>query len=126
MNTLISKANMLTDLGQLKTLGSANTLTAAGDSSGVTTTDGAGISIIQAGTPLTRLNYFDGKFLRASDLQGEQLLSRAIALSNQAGGAGVVYGLDVTLGSGDQLNLSAGLGIGPGGRGALICRRAPR
>src|SRR5206468_1427963 len=83
----------------------------------VTTADNAGISIIQQGTPLTRLNYFDGKFLRASDLQGEQNYFRElIALSNQAGGAGVVYGLDVTLGSGDQLNVSAGLGIGPGGR----------
>lgn len=83
--------------------------TATGDQSGVT--------LIQPGTPLTRLNYYDGKFLRASDLQGEQAYFRElVSLSNQAGGPGVVYGLDLTLASGDQLNLSAGLGIGPGGR----------
>jgi hypothetical protein len=78
---------------------------------------GDGVPLIQIGTPLTRLNYFDGKFLRASDLQGEQTYFRElIALSNQAVGAGVVYGFDVTLAGGDQLHLSAGLGIGPGGR----------
>ena len=31
-----------------------------------------GITFVPTGTPLTRLNYFDGKFLRAADLTVEQ------------------------------------------------------
>ncbi|HEX5703551.1 MAG TPA: DUF11 domain-containing protein [Pyrinomonadaceae bacterium] len=79
-----------------------------------------GYIVIPQPTPLTRLNYFDGKFLRASDLKAEQdYLRQLVALSNQAGGAGVAYGFDVTLTKdvkGDQLEIGAGLAIDPSGR----------
>lgn len=76
-----------------------------------------GITLIPADSPLTRLNYFDGKFLRAADLTAEQdYLLRLDAAGNRAGGAGVVHGFDVTLGSGDTLSLGAGLAIAPDGK----------
>src|SRR5262249_62039902 len=60
-----------------------------------------GYAVIPAPTPLTFLNYYDGKFLRASDLRQEQLgIQSMIQLSNQTAGApGLAYGFDVTLGS---------------------------
>ena len=80
-----------------------------------------GIVVIPTGTPLTRLNYFDGKFLRASDLKTEQeYLRQLVWQSNQAGGSGVVHGFDLTLGGGDTLNLGAGLAINPDGRVLLL------
>jgi hypothetical protein len=76
-----------------------------------------GYAVIPAPTPLTFLNYYDGKFLRASDLRQEQLgMQSMIELSSQAAGTpGVTYGFDVTS-SGDTLSLGAGLGIDPKGR----------
>jgi hypothetical protein len=80
-----------------------------------------GIVVIPAKSPLTRLNYFDGKFLRASDLKAEQdYLRQLVRLSNQAGGSGVVHGFDLTLGGGDTLDLGPGLGINPDGRVVLL------
>lgn len=80
-----------------------------------------GLVIIPTKTPLTRLNYFDGKFLRASDLKGEQdYLRQLVRQSNQAGGSGVVHGFDLTLGGGDTLDLGPGLGINPDGRVLLL------
>lgn len=80
-----------------------------------------GITVIPAQTPLTRLNYFDGKFLRAQDLQTEQNYLRQLTqLSNQANGFGVVNGFDLALGGGDQLKLGAGLAIDPRGRVLLL------
>ncbi|HEV7797651.1 MAG TPA: DUF11 domain-containing protein, partial [Pyrinomonadaceae bacterium] len=80
-----------------------------------------GFVVIPAATPLTRLNYFDGKFLRASDLKAEQdYLRQLVAQSNQAGGAGVAYGFDLTLGSGDLLDIGQGLAIDPSGRVLLL------
>src|SRR5882724_142500 len=80
-----------------------------------------GLTIIPAQTPLTRLNYFDGKFLRAVDLQTEQNYLRQLTnLSNQANGFGVVNGFNLTLGGGDQLTLGAGLAIDPRGRVLLL------
>ncbi|EAR22000.1 hypothetical protein [Nitrococcus mobilis] len=77
----------------------------------------SGFTVIPSPTALTRLNFFDGKFLRAADLQLEQSALRTlVALSNQAGGAGVVYGFDAELGGGDRLEVSAGLAIDPAGR----------
>jgi hypothetical protein len=74
-------------------------------------------------TPLTRLNYFDGKFLRAADLQAEQeYLRTLVALSNQGGGSGVVHGFDTLLKSGDSLAIGAGLAIDPAGRVLLLPR----
>src|SRR4051794_10152845 len=81
-----------------------------------------GVTVIPQPTPLTRLNYFDGKFLRASDLSAEQLyLRRLIDLSNQAGGPGVAYGYNLSLAAGgDLLNIGPGLAIDPQGRVLLL------
>ncbi|HEX5081241.1 MAG TPA: hypothetical protein VFY40_04285 [Blastocatellia bacterium] len=80
-----------------------------------------GVVVIPAGTPLTRLNYFDGKFLRASDLKTEQeYLRQLVRQSNQAGGPGVVHGYDVTLGDGDTLDIGPGLAIDAQGRALLL------
>jgi uncharacterized repeat protein (TIGR01451 family) len=80
-----------------------------------------GFVVIPAATPLTRLNYFDGKFLRASDLKTEQdYLRQLVRQSNQAGGAGVAHGFDVTLGGGDVLNIRPGLAIDAEGRVLLL------
>ena len=77
-----------------------------------------GYAVIPLPTPLTFLNYYDGKFLQTSDLRQEQLATLSmIQLSNQAAGTpGPSYGFDVTLGSGDKLTLGPGLGIDPQGR----------
>ena len=86
----------------------------------------SGIVIIPAATPLTRLNYFDGKFLRASDLKAEQdYLRQLVRQSNQAGGSGVAHGFDLTLGGGDTLNIAPGLAIDPDGRVLLLPQGAP-
>jgi hypothetical protein len=80
-----------------------------------------GIVVIPTPTPLTRLNYFDGKFLRASDLKAEQdYLRQLVRQSNQAGGAGVAHGFDLTLGGGDRLLIGAGLAIDTDGRVLLL------
>jgi hypothetical protein len=81
-----------------------------------------GVTVIPQPTPLTRLNYFDGKFLRASDLSAEQLyLRRLVQLSNQAGGPGVAYGYNLSLAAGgDTLNVGPGLAIDPQGHVLLL------
>ncbi len=77
----------------------------------------AGIALIPKPTALTRLNYFDGKFLRAADLQSEQEYHRQLQqLATRAGGSGVVHGFDLQALAGDQLELGAGLAIDPEGR----------
>ncbi|GMU59048.1 MAG: hypothetical protein AMXMBFR34_08110 [Myxococcaceae bacterium] len=74
-----------------------------------------GRAVIPAGSPLARLNYYDGKFLRAADMDLEQrYLMSLVALSNQGLGAGVVYGYGTSL-SGEFLELGAGLAIDPQG-----------
>ena len=80
------------------------------------------MTVIPQPTPLTRLNYFDGKFLRASDLSAEQLyLRRLVDLSNQAGGPGVAHGYNLSLAAGgDTLNVCPGLAIDPQGRVLLL------
>ncbi len=82
----------------------------------------AGVTVIPSETLLTRLNYFDGKFLRADDLRAEQQYLRyLVQLSNQAGGHGVAHGYTVTLGGGgDMLNVGPGLAIDPAGRVLLL------
>lgn len=77
-----------------------------------------GYAVIPSPTPLTFLNYYDGKFLRASDLRREQLAMQSmIELSNQAAGTpGPSYGFDITLGSGDTLTLGPGLATDQQGR----------
>jgi hypothetical protein len=77
-----------------------------------------GYAVIPSPTPLTFLNYYDGKFLQASDLRQEQLAMQSmIELSSQAAGTpGPSYGFDLTLGSGDTLTLGAGLATDQHGR----------
>src|SRR5262249_18370680 len=75
-----------------------------------------GVEEVPDSTILTRLNYFDGKFLRADDLRLEQDYVRRVAeLGARAGGSGLVYGFDVTAGSGDQLTIGGGLAFDPAG-----------
>lgn len=77
----------------------------------------AGIALIPKPTDLTRLNYFDGKFLRAADLQAEQEYHRRLQqLAASAGGGGVVHGFDLQLLAGDQIDLGAGLALDAEGR----------
>lgn len=83
--------------------------------------DAGGITLIDPSTPLKRLNYFDGKFLRAGDFDVEQgYLRQLVALSNQGLGSGVVYGYDTTLGSGDTIQIGPGLAIDPSGKVLLM------
>jgi hypothetical protein len=85
----------------------------------------SGLTVVAPGTPLTRLNYYDGKFLRAEDLDVEQAYFRSLTwLSNVAGGSGVVYGFDVEEGSGDTISLSPGLAIDPSGHVLLLPQSA--
>ena len=85
--------------------------------------DVGGITVIDPSTPLRRLNYFDGKFLRADDFKVEQdYLRNLVGLSNQGLGAGLVYGYDTTLGSGDTLQIGPGLAVDPSGKVLLLQR----
>ncbi|MCP3688974.1 MAG: hypothetical protein GY784_11210, partial [Gammaproteobacteria bacterium] len=77
----------------------------------------SGHTVVDKNSPLRRLNYFDGKFLRAPDLILEQqALLNQIRLSNRAGGAGVVHGYDVTRVNGDTLDIGPGLAFDSKGR----------
>ena len=79
-----------------------------------------GQTIVSAESPLTRLNYFDGKFLRADDLRREQTYVRQLVqLSNQGFGAGIVHGMDTVLDSG-SLTIGPGLAVDSTGRTLLI------
>src|SRR5262245_14688983 len=83
--------------------------------------DRGGVTLVDPSTPLKRLNYFDGKLLRATDFDVEQsYLRRLIALSNQGLGPGVVYGYDTTLGGGAQIHIGPGLAIDPSGNVLLL------
>lgn len=74
-----------------------------------------GSTVIPAGSPLARLNYYDGKFLRAADMELEQrYLMSLVALSNQGLGSGVVHGYGTRV-SGEFLELDPGLAIDPQG-----------
>jgi hypothetical protein len=76
-----------------------------------------GVNIIDPSTVLTRLWYFDGKFLRASGFRLDQDYVRSlVALSNQATGHGLVHGFDVRLLTGDRLAVEGGLALAPSGR----------
>ena len=77
----------------------------------------AGFEQIPPKTVLTRLNYYDGKFLRADALRVEQdYLRRLAELGARGGGSGLVYGFDVELGNGEQLTIGGGLGFDAAGR----------
>ncbi len=76
-----------------------------------------GHTVIPSPSRLTRLHYFDGKFLRADDLALEQRYQRLLAaLGNQAGGAaGIAHGYDCAL-EGGLLRLGPGLALDGIGR----------
>ncbi len=84
----------------------------------------AGIDKIPAGTPLTRLNYYDGLFLRAAHLDAEQRYVRALAgFANQGLGPGLVHGFSAELESGgDTLVVRAGLAFDAQGRTLFLPR----
>lgn len=88
------------------------------------TVDEQGQVVLDKSGPLTRLNYFDGKFLRATDLQQEQaaLLSQ-VRLANQAAGGGLIHGFDCTQAGGDSVNISAGLAYDWQGRALLLSQQ---
>jgi len=76
-----------------------------------------GHSVVAEGSLLRRVRFFDGQFLDASKLQLEQqALLNQVHLSNQAGGAGLVYGFHVSRTSGDKILVERGLAIDPQGR----------
>ena len=78
-----------------------------------------GIAFVEQASPLTRLHYFDGKFLRADAFATEQDYHRArVRLANIAGGWGVVNGLEISL-RGAQLAVGAGLAVTPAGNFVL-------
>jgi len=80
-----------------------------------------GQTVVNASSPLTRLNYFDGKFLRADDLQREQqYLRQLVQFSNQGLGAGIVYGLDTALDRQGRLSIGEGLAMDSNGRTLLV------
>lgn len=80
-----------------------------------------GITVIPTRTPLARLNYFDGKFLRASDLSAEQRYLRSLVeLSNRAGGHGIAHGFEVAARAQGELEIAPGLAIDPEGRVLLL------
>jgi hypothetical protein len=84
-----------------------------------------GINVIDPATVLTRLWYFDGKFLRADGFRLDQEYVRSlVALSNQATGHGVVHGFDVDLLGGDELRVEGGLALAPSGRVVYLPRNA--
>src|ERR1700722_10663869 len=100
-------------MGSNGTNGNGSQLLVVGDTGGGTLSDPS--------PPLKRVNYFDGKFLRASDFDVEQgYLRQLVALSNQGLGSGVVYGYDTTLGSGDAIQIGPGLAIDPSGKVLLM------
>jgi hypothetical protein len=81
-----------------------------------------GVVVVAADTPLKRLNYFDGKFLRAVDMQAEQdYLRTLVQLSNRAGGSGVVNGYDTSLAPGGAaVTVGQGMALDPQGRVLLM------
>lgn len=91
-------------------------------SSGVLVDAQGGVQIVLSKSELTRLNYFDGKFLRADDLAAEQDYLRALVrTANRAGGSGVVHGFDPSPSSdAASFTVTPGLAIDGDGRALLL------
>ncbi len=100
----------------------SNTMTAGAGTEIVLVGTDNGVVVLTTDTPLRRLNYFDGKFLRAEDMQVEQdYLRTLVQLSNRAGGSGVVNGYDTVLAPGGAaVTVGQGLAIDPIGRVLLM------
>jgi hypothetical protein len=78
-----------------------------------------GVAFIEQASPLTRLHFFDGQFLRADAFALEQDYHRTrTRLANLAGGWGVVHGLGIGI-SGTQLVVGAGLAVTAAGNFVL-------
>lgn len=78
---------------------------------------GGGISVVDPATVLTRLWWFDGRFLRADGFRVDQeYLRNLVGLSNQAVGTGVVHGFDTDLLGSGTVRVEAGLALAPSGR----------
>ncbi len=79
-----------------------------------------GYAVLPAATPLTRLNFFDGRRLSGADLRAEQQAGRELTFAlGRVGGPGVGHGMDVVL-SGEKLTVTPGLVIDPAGRVLLL------
>ena len=79
-----------------------------------------GYPVIPTSTPLTRLNFFDGRLLSGADLRAEQQAGRELVFAlGRTGGPGVAYGLDVDR-AGERLTIAPGLAIDPDGRALLL------
>lgn len=92
---------------------SANTSKSANECADLGISDGK--AFIAQASPLTRLHYFDGQYLRADALAMEQdYLRERDRLANLAGGWGVVHGLGIAQADG-ALRVGAGLAITPAG-----------
>jgi hypothetical protein len=78
---------------------------------------GGGVTFVPASGAVVGLNYYDGRFLRADDLNLERRSQRGyVELSNRSGSSGPVRGFDLSgLGTG-RLHLSAGLATAPRGQ----------
>ncbi len=77
---------------------------------------GDGVNVVQGGTPLKFVNYFDGMLMRAETMKLEQQgMFNLSQLSNQAVGHGVVWGFDSVLGN-DGLEVGSGMAINSDGR----------
>lgn len=75
-----------------------------------------GVNVVQSGTPLKFVNYFDGMLMRAETMKLEQQgMFNLSQLSNQASGHGVIWGFDSAL-SGAGLEVGSGMAINTDGR----------
>jgi hypothetical protein len=82
-----------------------------------------GLAHVYKDSPLAKLNFFDGRYLRADDLKREQryheMRSELVA---RAGGAGVIHGLGIPIPDlpGAPLTLEPGLGFNQLGQPVLL------
>ena len=77
---------------------------------------GTGLVFASSAAPSVGINFYDGRFLRADDLNLEHEAQRAyVDYSNRAGGSGVAYGFDFLV-DGGEFTLTSGLAIDRGGK----------
>ncbi|SHN83760.1 hypothetical protein SAMN05660350_03486 [Geodermatophilus obscurus] len=76
-----------------------------------------GRTFVPGTTPLIGLNYYDGRALRADDLNLERRGQRRyVEYSDQAGGPGLLWGFEPSGAGGPVLGVSAGLAVAPKGQ----------